>query len=171
MSIYAEVLSALSSGTVVPQSEVQRWIDSGDLLAWSAVYALIEHPGTRIEPELTPEQHVDFVRRYLLRCIEENPASGEHLHGGYEAAWELAAALKEWRRRGGRIATVVRGVALDLEKIYRRGDAATKNRVLCGVMEHAFEDPAIRPHFNDWDREEDLREAYHLALEWGVAHE
>lgn len=171
MSAYAEVLSALSSDAAVPRADVQRWIDSGELLTWSAVYALIESAGTRIDPGLTPEQHVDFTRRYLLRCIEENPVSGEHLHGGYEAAWTLAAALKEWRRRGGRLANMVRGVALDLEKIYRRGDPATKNRVLCGVLEHAFEDPAMRPHFVDWEREEDLREAYHLALEWGAAHE
>ncbi len=168
MPAYAEALSALSSGGTVARDDVRRWIDSGDLLTWSVVYALNpEH----IQPEMSLEEHAEFTRRYLLRCIEENPSPGEHLHGGYEAAWELAAALKQWRRRGGRIATTIRGVALDLEKIYRRGEPATQNRVLCGVMEHAFEDPAIRPYFVDWERDADLRDAYKLAVEWGSTHE
>jgi len=168
---HAEVLSALSSGGVVARDDVRRWIDSGDLLTWSIVYALAATAWARIQPEIPPEEHVEFMRRYLLRCIAENPTPGEHLHGGYEAAWELSAALKEWRKRGGRVAGSVRGVALDLEKIYRRGDAATKNRVQCGVLEHAFEEPALRPYFVDWERDEDLRDAYRLAMEWGTAHQ
>jgi hypothetical protein len=168
MPAYAEALSALSSGGTVARDDVRRWIDSGDLLTWSVVYALDpEH----IQPEMSREEHAEFTRRYLLRCIEENPSPGEHLHGGYEAAWELAAVLKQWRRRGGRIAATIRGVALDLEKIYRRGEPATQNRVLCGVMEHAFEDPALRPYFVDWERDADLRDAYKLAVEWGSTHE
>lgn len=171
MSTFAEALSALSSDTPIARADVQRWIDSGDLLTWSGVYQLVEQAWARIQPPMTAEEHVDFMRRYLLRCIEENPSPGDHLHGGYEAAWELAAALKRWRLRGGRIASTVRGVAIDLEKIYRRGDPATQNRVLCGVMEHAFEDPAVRPYFVDWERDPELREAYKLAVEWGAAHE
>jgi hypothetical protein len=171
MSVYAEVLGALSSGGTVAQEDVRRWIDSGDLLTWSVVYALAEKHWARIQPEISGDEHTDFMRRYLLRCIEENPSSGDHLHGGFEAAWELAAVLKHWRKLGGRIAASIRGAALDLEKIYRRGEPATQNRILCGVLEHAFEDPAIRPYFIDWERDADLREAYKLALEWGSAHE
>jgi hypothetical protein len=165
MPAYAEALSALSSGGAVARDDVRRWIDSGDLLTWSVVYALSERA------ELPADEQAEFTRRYLLRCIEENPPPGEHLHGGYEAAWELASVLKQWRRSGGRIAATVRGVALDLEKIYRRGEPATQNRILCGVMEHAFEDPALRPYFVDWERDPDLRDAYKLAVEWGTAHE
>ncbi len=168
---FAEVLSALASEKTIARDDLQRWIGSGDLLTWSAVYQLTEQAWPRLQPPMTSEEHVDFVRRYLLRCIEENPAPGDHLHGGYEAAWELAAALKKWRQHGGRIASKVRGVALDLEKIYRRGDPATQNRILCGVMEHAFEDPAVRPYFVDWERDPELRDAYKLALEWGSAHQ
>lgn len=170
-SLYADVLEHLRSDAPIARDDVRRWIESGDLLTWSAVYELTRVAGARIDPEPTPEEQLDFMRRYLLRCVEENPAPGDYLHGGYEAAWELAAALKSWRQRGGRSANAVRGVALDLEKIYRRGDAATKNRVLCGVLEHAFEDPALRRYFAAWDRNEELREAYRLAMDWGAAHE
>jgi hypothetical protein len=171
MPVYAEALSALKSGETVARDDVRRWIDSGDLLIWSVVYALAETGWERIQPEIPGDEHIEFMRRYLLRCIEENPTPGEYLHGGYEAAWELAAALKLWRSIGGRVASTVRGVALDLEKIYRRGEPAAQNRILCGVLEHAFEDPALRPHFTNWERDPDLREAFKLAVEWGSAHE
>lgn len=164
---YAEVVRLLSEDAVVADEDVRRWIDSGDLLTWSAVYALLERPST----QFPVEEAADFMRRYLVRCIEENPTPGDHLHGGYEAAWDLAALLKEWRRRGGRVAANLRGIALELEKLYRRGDSATKNRVLCGVLEHAFEDAALRLIFSNWDRDEELREAYNLALDWGESHE
>jgi hypothetical protein len=164
MTDYAEIVRLLDSEEPVSRDDVRRWIDSGDLLTWAALYELL--PRTELEDEL-----FELQRRYLVRCIDENPSPGEYLHGGYEAAWELAAALKQWRTRGGRFAAAIRGIAGDLDKIYRRGDTATRNRVLCGVLEHAFEDPAIRPFFSHWDRDNVLREAYRLALEWGVAHE
>lgn len=169
--IYAEVLRQLEGHAPIAAEDVRRWIDSGDLLVWSAVYELITGAAfERIQPDF--DESIDFMRRYLLRCIEENPAPGELLHGGYEAAWELAAVLKEWRRRGGKAGDAVRGVAIDLEKLHRRADSATKNRVLCGVLEHAFEDPALRRQFSNWERgEAELRDAYKLAVEWGVAHE
>lgn len=159
MSTYAEAVRYLDSGEAVAHDDVRRWIDSGDLLTWSAVYAL-----TRTHPDLLGDDQIEFARRYLLRCLEENPPGGDYLHGGYEAAWELAACLKQWRDKP------LRGIATDLDKLYRRGDHATRNRILCGVLEHAFEDPAVRPHFANWERDDDLREAYKLALEWGAAH-
>lgn len=171
MSTYAEALEALRGTERIPRDTVRRWIDSADLLTWSAVYALTEQEWARIDPEIPAEEQVEFMRRYLLRCIEENPTPGDYLHGGYEAAWELAACLRTWRRNGGRVAGAIRGIAAELEEIYRRGDAPVRNRILCGVMEHAFEDPAVRKYFAGWDRDCDLREAYKLAAEWGTAHE
>lgn len=165
MSTYAEAVSCFESEAVISRDDVRRWMDSGDLLTWSAVYELTRTEWSRIQPEIPGDDQIDFMRRYLLRCLEENPPSGDYLHGGYEAAWELAACLKHWRGKP------LRGIANDLDKLYRRGDDATRNRILCGVLEHAFEDPAVRPSFASWERDEDLREAYRLALEWGAAHE
>jgi hypothetical protein len=171
MAAYAEALSALRSGELVARDDVRRWIDTGDLLTWSVVYELTASGWSRIQPEIPGEEQTEFLRRYLLRCIEENPAAGDYLHGGFEAAWELAATLKHWRRAGGRIAANIRRIAFDLEKIYKRGEPSTQNRIQCGVLEHAFEDPAVRPYFVNWERDADLRDAYRLAMEWGIAHE
>jgi hypothetical protein len=79
--------------------------------------------------------------------------------------------MKHWRTLGGKATAYVRGISLELEKMYRRAEPATQNRVLCGVLEHAFEDPVLRPFFANWDRDTELRDAYKLALEWGAAHE
>jgi len=168
---YADALLLLTSDEPIAGDDVRRWIDSGDLLTWSVVYTLTDHAWSRIQPEIGLEDQINFMRRYLLRCIEENPAPGDYLHGGYEAAWELAACMKHWRTLGGRATTVVRSVAVDLERMYRRAEPAVKNRILCGVLEHLFEEPALRPYFSSWDRDEDLRDAYRLALEWGSTHE
>lgn len=168
---YAEVLGRLGGGEPIAAEDVRRWIESGDLLTWSAVYALVESAWSRVQPEIPVDEQVDFMRRYLMRCIDENPPPGEHLHGGYEAAWELAAHMKHWRRSGGRLSTVIRGIAVELEKLYRRAEPAARNRILCGVLEHLFEDPAMRPYFSTWDRDPELRDAYRLAIEWGDAHE
>jgi len=171
VSGYPAVLRALADDGPIARDDVRRWIDSGDLLTWSAVYELTDHAWSRIEPEIALEEQIDFMRRYLLRCIEENPAPGEHLHGGFEAAWELAACMKHWRTLGNKAAAHVRGITLELEKMYRRSEPVTQNRILCGVLEHAFEDPALRPYFAGWDRDGELRDAYRLAAEWGSAHE
>jgi hypothetical protein len=165
---YADVLRHLTTGEPAPREEMRRWIESGDLLTWSALFALFTE--TRAT-QLPTDEAADFMRRYLLRCIEENPTPGDYLHGGYEAAWELAALLKLWRKRGGSLAASIRGIAIELEKLYRRGDAATKNRVLCGVLEHALEDKSLRRYFKSWDRDPELKEAYTLALDWGASHE
>lgn len=167
---YAHILTLLDSSDPVPRDDVRRWIDAGELQTWSALYALLERSPERIHPALTQAESLEFMRRYLVRCIEENPRPGEHLLGGYQAAWALAAKLKEWRK-GTKSADILRGIAIELERIYRRGDSATKNRILCGVLEHAFEESALRPYFAAWDRDGDLKEAYKLALDWGATHE
>ena len=168
---YADALRFLESDGPIARDEVKRLIDSGDLLTWSVVYTLTGKEWARIQPEIALEDQLDFMRRYLLRCIEENPAPTDYLHGGFEAAWELAASMKRWRTIGGRTSTILRGIAIDLEKMYRRVEPAAKNRILCGVLEHVFEDPAARTYFANWDRDGDLRDAYRLAVEWGSAHE
>lgn len=171
MATYAEAVAALESGGPVSRQDVRRWIASADLLTWSAVYALIETASSRIEPELPVEECADLVRRYLVRCIVENPLPGEMLHGGWQAAWLLAAHMKAWRRRGGTAGAAVEALRSELEQMYRRDDPALRSRILCGLLEHAFEEPSLRASFAHWDRDCELRDAYRLAMEWGRSKE
>lgn len=169
MSETAEIRALLDGDTPVAREDVRQWIASNDLATWSIVYELTGRGWSRITPELEGDEQIEFMTAYLLRCIEESPSPDELLHGGFEAAWELAGALKHWRKKNQM--HPLRRAVTSLERAYRRGDGATKNRILCGVLEHAFEDAALRPFFSDWERDAELREAYKLALEWGAAHE
>lgn len=160
----AEQIRALAdSEEPVARDDVRRWMESQDLQVLAAVYVLIERGRVDSDPA--------FMLRYLLRCIDEDPQPDEHLHGGYEAAWELAGLLKQWRTLGSASKEILRRTAADLMALYRRTDETTRNRILCGVLEHAFEDPELRPYFSSWQRDPDLREAYKLALDWGTTHE
>jgi hypothetical protein len=47
------------------------------------------------------------------------------------------------------------------------GDDEIKSAVICGVLEHLFEDPEIVKDFSDWERKPKLKEAYNQAIEWG----
>ena len=163
------IVALLASEETVARDRVRSWMASDDLETLAATYALLDEAGRRIEPELSPEETTDMMRRYLLRCIEVNPPAGEYVHGGFEAAWALAACLKHWRVRAE---PAVRPTADALRSLYMRTDQTTRNRILCGVLEHALEDPALRPYFaTTWQRSRELREAHQLALEWGTAHE
>lgn len=167
--MYSDIVPLLESEDSVSLDTVREWIATADLQLWGAAYFLMERE--RIAPAMPESEAIDFTRRYLIRCIDENPRPGDHLHGGYQAAWALAAKLKAWRVASSRTGATLRGISIELEKMYRRGDAALRNRILCGVLEHAFEEAALRPYFAGWERDLELREAYRLAAEWGEAHQ
>ncbi|HYM62872.1 MAG TPA: hypothetical protein VEZ11_18445 [Thermoanaerobaculia bacterium] len=169
ISAYERIVDLLGGNDRIPASELRQWTASGDIRLWALVCELLRVAETRIEPAPPPEEIADLMRRYFVRCIDENPRPGEYLHGGYEAAWDLAQYLKRWAILG--LSAPIEATAADLAAIYARSDDAAKNRVICGVLEHAFEEPRIRPFFEHWSRDLDLRDAYRLATEWGVAHE
>lgn len=167
----AERIHALcATEETISRDDVRKWMASDDLETLAAVYQLTEVAFARIQPELDFAETTAHVRRYLLRCIDENPPADDYVHAGFEAAWQLAACLKLWCKLDG-AAPVLRAASAELKALYRRADETAKNRILCGVLEHALEDPDLRPHFGDWQRARDLREAHKLATEWGVAHE
>jgi hypothetical protein len=39
-----------------------------------------------------------------------------------------------------------------------------------GALEHILEAPGLRPFFEHWVHDPDLRKAHESALEWGLAH-
>ena len=171
MSEAAQILALLGTGEPIARDDVRRWTESQELEVLGAVYELTRNAWDRIQPELEAVEFTNFMRRYLIRCIDEDPRPGDHVHGGYEAAWELAGLLKHWRTLGKESKEILRRAAADLTVLYRRTDETTRNRILCGVLEHAFEEPELRPYFASWQRDPDLREAYKLALDWGSTHE
>jgi len=65
---------------------------------------------------------------------------------------------------------VIAIVSKRLEQLYRESDAEGRNRIETGALEHVLEAPRLRPYFEHWAQDGELREAYEPALAWGRAH-
>lgn len=163
------VLRALRSDGAIPRDQVQAWMSVEDLPTRAAVYALTEQAWSRIRPSIPGEIQCPFMASYLLACIEQNPKGGEHLHSGFEAAYEFAAWLKHLLGRDAH--HFIRDAASGLEAAFRRGDAQTRNRIETGALEHIFEAPGLRPFFAHWQHDPQLADSYSCALDWGIAHD
>ena len=92
---YADALRLLASDEPIARDDVRRWIESGDLLTWSVVYTLTGKAWSRIQPDIPLEEQIDFMRRYLLRCIDEQ-IKRPNTH----RSRCRAAVPKRWRREG-----------------------------------------------------------------------
>src|SRR4051812_42915976 len=90
----SQVLALIDSSDSIPREAVREWIMKGDLRTRGAVYALTASAWSRITPELQGDEQCLFMSAYLLECLLTNPEPEDYLHGGFEAAWELASWLK-----------------------------------------------------------------------------
>jgi hypothetical protein len=143
--------------------------DESDFDGWSVVYEVLGKAYYQIHPEPGMEITCACMLRYLLRCIRED-LSHEHVHSGYEAAHALANCLKNWVSRLPETEPVMRAAASELEKQFRAGDRAVRDRILNGTLEHALESARVRPFFDHWRSDPVLGQAWQLAMEWAVAH-
>lgn len=141
-----------------------------DLDVWSAVYEALSRSYDRIRPEPGMELTCSFMLKYLLRCIRENQRSSEDVHSGFEAAWDLAACLKHWSKRLPETDGILRLAEQQMREVYLSGDEQLRNRLETGTLEHALEEPRVRPYFAGWANDPTLREAWEPAMEWGQRH-
>lgn len=153
----------------IPKDQVLAWMTDDDLETRGAVYLLTDRAWSRIQPALTKDEQCSSMAAYLLECLETNPTSGNLVHSGYEAAWELAAWLKHLDDISG-TEDVLQHVAQEIERIYRSADSKTKDRIMAGLLDHAFEQKNLRRFFAHWLYDPALRRAYALCSEWGDAH-
>lgn len=163
------VLSAIEATGSIPKDQVLAWMADADLETRGALYVLTDKAWSRIQPPLTMGEQCSFMAAYLLDCLETNPQSGNWTHSGFEAAWELASWLKHLDDTSGTV-HVLQNVAQEIERIYRRADRETKDRIMAGLLDHAFEQKTVRRFFAHWQRDPVLRRAYELCAEWGDAH-
>ena len=112
-----------------------------------------------------------FRTRYLLRCIHENVQNDDgYVPTGYEAAGDLAGCLKHSARKQSEMRPVLIDAASRFTDAYRAADAAERDRLLNGTLEHALEAAAVRPYFRRWKDDPVLGEPWRFAMEWAVAH-
>jgi|ERR1043166_5986807 hypothetical protein len=106
--------------------------------------------------------------RYLLGCIREDPKD-EGDPGRYEAAGELEALFDHVADDPTSGDTLVEMTAAVTE-FFLAGDQSVRTAIETGFLEHALEQPRLRPLFAHWANDDRLRRAWQLCSEWGEAH-
>jgi hypothetical protein len=164
------ILTAARSADTIPADTVLSWMSDHDLRVRGAVYFLLMEAGDNVAPPIAANESMSFMLNYLFDCLVQNPDSEDHLHSGFEAAWDLAAWVT---RLADRVDTqrLIKQVVQKLTDEYRVADTPTRNRIETGVVEHLMEKPSLRPYFSSWKDDPVLAEAYRLCLLWGETNE
>jgi hypothetical protein len=166
----ATILEVVRSDGPIPKSQVLAWMNDRDLRTRGAVYYLTDEVWDRITPALSMSEQCLFMENYLLDCLILDPESADYVHGGFQAAWELAAWLKHLEPlEGGH--DVIERVVSHLTAAYLVADDLTRNRIETGAVEHILESQPLRRFFASWVGHPVLDEPYKQCLEWAEAHE
>jgi len=150
---------------VIPGDAFRQWISSEDIEILGFVYSMLGDRRLCVEPELSLDEYLEFVRRYYERCFFENP-DGKWSDSRYSAGWDLVNVLAfHWNNQ-----SVPRSVLEDwkiwLADIYKRGSEQVQTCIVTATLEHLLEQGALRRFFADWAKDPGLRKAYEEALEW-----
>src|SRR5579864_2959906 len=149
----------------IPGAAFRQWAASDDMEILGFAYSMLDDVRLRIEPALSLDEYLKFVRRYYERCFLENP-DGEWSDSRYSAGWDLVNVLAfQWAS-----ADVPRQVLEDwkqwLADLYKRGSDDVRTCVVTATLEHLLEKGVFRKFFADWVKDPVLRKPYEEALEW-----
>ncbi len=152
---------------VIPGKSFREWMLSSDIEALGFTYHMLSDHRFRVEPQLSLDEYLEFVRRYYGRCFIENP-DGEWADSRWSAGSDLVNVLAfHWNN-----AEVPKSVMEDwktwLADIYKRGSEEVRKCIIQATLEHLLEQGAFRKFFADWVKDPDLRKAYEEGLEWYV---
>ena len=166
-----DILAALDSDTEISKDTVVHWIDSagGDLNTLSNLYRLTDKAYWRINPELGGEITCSLIQRYLLECIRQDVKDNEEIKG----RWEAADTLHLWLRQlleTGETSALLNSAAKAITELFVASGEEVRDAIEMGFLEHALETAALRPYFENWSADPELRETWERALEWGKAH-
>jgi len=145
-----------------------------DIRTLAKLYRLTRKRYYQIQPGLGGEVTCGLIQRYLLQCIEED--SAEDLtddEDEIQGRWEAAESLHIWFRyllEVGGNGDILAAAARAITQSYLSGSEEVRNAIETGFLEHALETAALRPYFEHWASDSQLREAWERALSWGKAH-
>jgi hypothetical protein len=150
-----------SPDQVVPLETLRSWAESGDpLLNDLAFHTAFAHADT--VPGLEERERLEIVLRFLEQALtgrKEGLPEGPYVYAHSVLGWLQSLAGSDDPADRETLGAVV-GM---LERIAREGDAATRDVVLLGTLEHAFEQDATRALFDHWADDPDLRPLYEEA--------
>lgn len=152
---------------VIPGADFRQWMANQDIEVLAFTYHLLGDHRLRVEPELSLDEYLKFVRHYYERRFIENP-DGEWSDSRYSAGWDLVNVLAfHWDNP-----QVPKSVTEDwkrwLADIYKKGSQELRTCIVTATLEHLFEQGVFRKFFADWMKDPILRKPYQQALEWYV---
>ena len=150
----------------VPQSEVLKWMKSGDTDTLGATYVFLskaEHVD-RVTPPLSFDLVFDFMLRYYEFCLRNDPQS-EWANSAYSAGGDLVGWFV-WMWDGGRDRKYFETTKSRLAELYISGSPERKKCIEHAIIEHLFERKPIRKFFSDWKTNPQLQPAYEEGMLW-----
>jgi hypothetical protein len=155
----------------VDREKVLRWFASDEIEVLGAAYAFITDKRhlSRIRPSLQVGAIRPFVRRYLDRCLRDNP-EGDWSDPRYLAGHAIVAWFDAWWDGKGVVPADIEEWKRSLESMYKGGEDDLRLAIETAVLEHLFERKAIALYFADWRADPELNGAYERALDWGMHH-
>jgi hypothetical protein len=165
-----EITAELLTDTPIPREKVVRWIDAAtDLLTLAKLYRLTDEGYYRIQPDLGRDASCALIQRYLLRCIQEGVSDNDEIQDRFEAAQSLHVWFCHLLERKDTSA-VLRAAADAITELFLASGEDVRTAIETGFLEHVLETAALRPYFDHWSRNSNLKEAWGRALVWGKAH-
>jgi hypothetical protein len=150
---------------VIPGALFRQWMSSEDIEVLGFVYSNLGDRRFRIEPQLSLDEYLGFVRHYYERCFVENP-DGEWSDSRYSAGWDLVNVLAfQWENSDLPESTMAEWKSW-LAEIYKRGSEEVRTCIVNATLEHLLEKGAFRKFFADWVQDPVLRKPYEEALLW-----
>ena len=166
----AEIDAALLGEAPIPRERVLCWIEAApDLSTLAKLYRLTDEGYYRIQPDLGRDASCALIQRYLLQCIREGVSDNDEIQERYEAAQSLHVwflHLLEMKDTSAVLKTAADAVT----ELFLASGEDVRTAIQTGFLEHVLETATLRPYFEHWSRDSNLKEAWERALEWGKAH-
>lgn len=164
-----EIDSALSSREPIAKDRVLSWLEPvHDLPGMAMLYRLTGEHYYRIQPELGKAASCTAVRNYLLECIRQDLQNGE-----FQSRWEASQTLHLWLRQLLEMkdsSDEIEKTAHAITDLFLQSGEEIRAAIEQGFLEHALESTGLRSYFDDWSKNEHLREAWLAATAWADDH-
>ncbi len=121
---------------------------------------------SRVHPALESFTCYEFLIKYFIRCMTDNPVATDYVHSRFEAARELRGLLSHWAGLSTPPRSAISILIASVTKLYVGGDRSLRNAIVTGFLEHVFEESELIALFADWKDDAVLGEAYDEAMQW-----
>lgn len=150
----------------IPTHSVRDAMQSNDIAVMGIACAIITNHNHRCVPALNPDDCYQFLVRYFLRCVKDNPDPTDTVHSRYDAARHLCRLLELWHRLPHRPADPIDSIVDGVTQLFRAGDAALQTAIETGFLEHVFHTAELVSLFGHWKDEPVFKAAYDNAMQF-----